>query len=295
MASENRAPVTLIGLGLMGQALAAAFIDGGHPTTVWNRSADKASGVVGKGARLAGSVADAITASDLVVVCVSDYTAVHAILDPVVEKLAGKVLLNLTSGDSAAARDAAEWAAKNGFGYIDGAIMAIPPVVGTKDAVFLYSGPDEVFAGIESALKVLAPVGTSYLGEDHGLASLYDVALLGIMWGVLNSFLHGVVLLETAGVKATTFAPYANTWIGACTAFVAAYAGQIDEGTYPALDATIDTHLATMVHLHHESKAAGVNAEIPVFVKALTDRAIAAGDGGDSYAAMIKQFRKPSA
>ena len=38
----DRTPVTVIGLGLMGQALAGAFLRAGHPTTVWNRSAAKA-------------------------------------------------------------------------------------------------------------------------------------------------------------------------------------------------------------------------------------------------------------
>lgn len=45
---------------------------------------------------------------------------------------------------------------KNGFGSIDGAIMAIPPIVGTNDAAFLYSGPNNLFAGIEGRLKALA-------------------------------------------------------------------------------------------------------------------------------------------
>jgi hypothetical protein len=62
----------------------------------------------------------------------------------------------------------------------------------------------------------------------------------------------------------------------------------------PALDSTIDTHLAAMAHLIHESELNGINAELPRFVKRLTDRAVADGRGADSYAAMIDQFRKPS-
>lgn len=36
------APVSVIGLGAMGRALAGAFLDAGHPTTVWNRSPGRA-------------------------------------------------------------------------------------------------------------------------------------------------------------------------------------------------------------------------------------------------------------
>ncbi|MDP9864700.1 MULTISPECIES: NAD(P)-dependent oxidoreductase [Streptosporangium] len=290
----GQSPVTVIGLGLMGQALAGTFLGNGHPTTVWNRSAEKADELVARGATLAASVRDAVEASPLVIVCVSDYAAAHGLLAPLGDALAGRVLVNLTSGTSEQARESAEWAAGEGVTYLDGAIMAIPPVIGTADAFLLYSGPQDAYDAHEPTLKALG-AGTTYLGADHGLASLYDVALLGIMWGTLNSFLHGAALVGTAKVDATVFAPFANRWIEAVTGFVSAYAGQIDEGAYPALDATIDTHVATMDHLIHESESGGVNTELPRLVKALADRAVAEGRGGDGYAAMIEQFRRPSA
>ncbi|WP_425301391.1 NAD(P)-binding domain-containing protein, partial [Nocardia cyriacigeorgica] len=36
--TNNETPVSILGIGLMGQALARAFLKAGHPTTVWNRS-----------------------------------------------------------------------------------------------------------------------------------------------------------------------------------------------------------------------------------------------------------------
>jgi hypothetical protein len=120
------------------------------------------------------------------------------------------------------------------------------------------------------------------------------------MWGMLNSFLHGAALLETAKVNAATLAPLASKWIEVVTGLVSAYANQIDHGKYdhskyPALDSPIDTHQHVIEHFVQESESAGVNAELPRFFRALIGRAIAEGHGGDSYAAMIEQFRKPSA
>ena len=165
----------------MGQALAAAFLRSGHPTTVWNRTPAKAADVVAQGARLADSVGDAVAASPLVVVCVSDYDAVHELLDPLGEVLDGRVLVNLTSGTSQTAREAAEWAARRGSTYLDGAIMAAPPAIGTPDAAILYSGPRSAFDLHQAAMSGLG-VGTTYLGDDHGLSSLHYVALLSVMW-----------------------------------------------------------------------------------------------------------------
>ncbi|MFJ8649449.1 NAD(P)-dependent oxidoreductase [Streptomyces sp. NPDC093546] len=277
--------VTVIGLGLMGRALAGAFLDAGHPTTVWNRSAGKADELVARGAVFTPSLADALRASSLVVVCLSDATAVRDALGPYRDDLAGRTLVNLTSGTSEEARELAEWTAD----YVDGAIMAIPEVIGSPDAFLLFSGAPEAFERHRESLGRLGKA--TFFGEDPGLASLYDVALLGVMWGTLNAFLHGAALLGAAKVDASTFAPFANQWVGSVTGFISAYAGQIDRGAYPAEDAALETHLATMKHLVRESAAVGVDTDWPARIQALTERAIDAGHAGASYAALVEVFR----
>ncbi|MFC7104312.1 NAD(P)-binding domain-containing protein [Nonomuraea rubra] len=102
MNDRTATPVTIIGLGLMGQALAGAFLKAGHPTTVWNRTAAKAEQLVAGGARLAPTVGDALQASPLTIVCVTDYGAVHELISE--NDLEGTTLINLTSGTSAQAR-----------------------------------------------------------------------------------------------------------------------------------------------------------------------------------------------
>ncbi|MEV4918542.1 NAD(P)-binding domain-containing protein [Streptomyces tirandamycinicus] len=294
MTGNGRSPVTVIGLGLMGQALAAAFLKGGHPTTVWNRSADKATDLVSSGAVLADTPDEAVSAADLIVVCVSDDDAMHGVLDPVAEKLRGRVVANLTSGSSDQARANAAWSAEWGFDYLDGAIMTVPTGVGAPDSVFFYAGPQKAYDRHAEALALLGG-GTTYLGEDHALAPLYDVALLGMMWGTLNSFLQGAALLATADVKASEFLPWAIKWVDAVKMFATDYAGQIDagDGAYPARDATMDVHAGALKHLLHESESQGVNAELPRFVQGLMQRTIAAGFGQNSYASMIELFRAP--
>lgn len=41
--SAPPAPVTVLGLGPMGRALASAFLAAGHPVTVWNRTPGRAA------------------------------------------------------------------------------------------------------------------------------------------------------------------------------------------------------------------------------------------------------------
>ncbi|MFD9407072.1 NAD(P)-dependent oxidoreductase [Streptomyces sp. NPDC059989] len=281
----NNEPVTVIGLGLMGKALATAFLTSGHPTTVWNRTPAKAQDLAAQGATVAPTIGDAIRASSLIVVCLTDSAAVRDTIGPNQAELAGRTLVNLTSGTSDEARETATWATN----YLDGAIMAIPEVIGRPEAFLLFSGSSDAFANHEDTLGRLG--NAVFFGEDPGLASLYDVALLGVMWGTLNAFLHGAALLSAAKVDASAFAPFANQWLSSVTEFISAYADQIDRGAYPAEDAALETHLATMKYLVRESAAAGIDTDWPARIQALTERAIDAGRSPASYASLIEVFR----
>ncbi|WP_434587353.1 NAD(P)-dependent oxidoreductase [Streptomyces sp. A5-4] len=288
--TSQAAPVTVIGLGLMGRALAAAFLRAGHPTTVFNRTPARADQLVAQGAQLAPTVADALRAGPLAIICVTDYQAMHHLLDPISAELHGRTLINLTSGTSAQAREAGSWARRQGAHYLDGAIMAIPPAIGTAEAVLLHSGPQSDFESHRTTLDALGTV--THLGADLGLASLYDAAGLGIMWSVLNAWLQGAALLRAADIDAAVYTPFAQQMVTSVAQWLPGYAEQLDRGSYPADDATLDIHTAAMSHLIEESETHGVSAELPKLIKALADRSIAAGHGGESYAALIEEFSK---
>src|SRR5918992_1290306 len=104
--------VSVIGLGAMGSALARALLHNGHRVTVWNRTGAKAEPLVRDGAVLAPSAAAAISASPIVVVCVDDYEVTKKILDTreVAPSLAGRVLVQLSTGSPQDARDCEAWA-----------------------------------------------------------------------------------------------------------------------------------------------------------------------------------------
>src|SRR5687768_13227359 len=92
---SSREAVTVIGLGAMGSTMAEVFLAAGHPTTVWNRTAGKASKLIAAGAVEAATAAEAVNASNLVVISQVDYAAMDASLAGV--DLTGRVLVNLSS------------------------------------------------------------------------------------------------------------------------------------------------------------------------------------------------------
>lgn len=285
--------VTVIGLGSMGSALAAALLDRGHTVTVWNRSAGKAQPLIDRGARPAATPAAAIAASPVIIACVLDYGALHSVFDPVADGLAGKTLINLTSGSPEQAREAAAWARSRGAGYLDGAIMTTPPGVGSAEMMFLYSGSPDVFAAHRTTLAALGD--PLHLGSDPGLASLYDGALLGLMWSTMTGWLHGTALVGAERTEARAFTPVAIRWLTAVTGFLTRYAHQVDAGRYPGDDATIDVQIAAIDHLIHAAAARGVDNALPELLKATMEQARAAGHGADSFASVIEVLKNPAA
>ncbi len=213
----------------MGSALAAALVAAGHSTTVWNRTPGKSDALVAQGAEAAATAAEAVRAGRVVVAVLLDHASVHEVLDPLAGDLAGRALVNLTTTSPAQSRELAQWAAGAGIAYLDGGIMAVPSMIGRPGSSILYSGSAEVFEEYRPLLELWG-AGT-YFGEDAGLASLYDLALLASMYVMFAGFMHGAAMVAPAGVPARDFAAMAAPWLTAMTGELEGYATVIDGGT----------------------------------------------------------------
>ncbi|MFG3120261.1 NAD(P)-dependent oxidoreductase [Streptomyces sp. NPDC048197] len=290
---DSRTPVTVLGLGAMGRALAGAFLRAGHPTTVWNRTPGRAGELVDQGASLADTAAEAVAAAPLVIVCVLDDDAARAVLEPIGARLAGRVLVNLTSDTPERARAIATWAAGHGIDYLDGSIMVPTPVIGKPEATVLYSGAREAFETYEATLKVLGG-RAPFLGEDPGTAAVYDLALLGFFFSAMAGLVHGFALAGAEGVAAKDFAPFAGTIAGILPPIAAGMAEDLERGAYSGDQDNLVMEATGIAHVLEAARHRGLNTEVLDAVKGLADRTIAAGHGGAGFISVIEEMRRPS-
>lgn len=72
--------IGFIGLGIMGQGMAANLLRAGFELTVWNRTITRMQDLVAQGAHAGASPADVAARSDVVVTCVSDTPDVQAVI-----------------------------------------------------------------------------------------------------------------------------------------------------------------------------------------------------------------------
>ncbi|MEV7228107.1 NAD(P)-binding domain-containing protein [Polymorphospora sp. NPDC051019] len=292
------AAVTVVGLGPMGRAMAAALLRAGHPVTVWNRTPGRAAGLVAEGATLAPTPAAAVAAADLIILSLTDYQAMYDILGPVVtdrrhaDALAGKVLVNLSSDTPDASREAATWAAGHRAAFVTGGVMVPAPMVGNPGACVFYSGPQEAFRGHEPVLGLLGE--PRYLGPDPGLAQLFYQANLAVFLTALSSLLHATSLVTAAGVPAAEFLPGAVGMLTGIPAMVGdglELARELEAGKYPGDLSTALMMGATAEHIVRTSEKAGVDVELPKAVRSHYERAIAAGYGTRNWTALYEVVR----
>ncbi|GLY69269.1 NAD(P)-dependent oxidoreductase [Amycolatopsis taiwanensis] len=294
MAHSGETSVTVIGLGPMGQAMTRTWLGAGHPVTVWNRTPSRAAALVADGATRAATPADAVAASDLVILSLTDYQAMYDVLDGATRSLPGRTIVNLSSDTPDRTREAATWAAKHGATFLTGGVMIPAPMVGTKEAYVYYSGPEAV---LDRHRTTLARIGVPrYLGEDPGLAQLMYQANLDVFLSTLSALLHATALMGTAGFTATKALPELLDTIRGVPAMLEAGgpAGpRIDAGEHPGTLSTVTMMGATADHIVTTSEAAGIDLALPKAVQAHYARAIADGHGADNWTRIIDGIRSP--
>ncbi|RII19728.1 3-hydroxyisobutyrate dehydrogenase [Streptomyces sp. YIM 130001] len=287
---SRKPAVSVLGLGEMGRELAGSLIDAGHPTTVWNRSPGKADDLVARGAQPAGDARSAIEAAELVVVCLLDHASVHEVLDPHVDALAGRTVVNVTTTAPDQSQKSAAWASAAGIVYVDGGIMATPGMIGQPGSSILYSGSAE---GFEQYRTVLELWGESvHLGEDAGLAPLYDLALLAGMYVMFAGFLHGAAMVAPAGVTAREFAGRSAPLLAAMTGAFQGFGEVVDGGDYTVAGQQ-SLEFSSLDDMLAATAAQGVSTEVVEMVQTLIRRQIDAGHGKEGFARIIESMRRP--
>jgi 3-hydroxyisobutyrate dehydrogenase-like beta-hydroxyacid dehydrogenase len=284
--------VSVIGAGAMGAALAKAFLAKKCRVAVWNRTAKKCEPLQAAGATLAPSVAAAVAASRVIVVCVSNYDVSNALLrkKDVASQLGGKVLVQFTTGTPREAREGEAWFKKTGTKYLDGAIMAYPSQVGSKDCTVLYSGPKDVF---ESNRQLLLSVGGApmFVGENVGNASTLDQSVLSFAVGSIVSFLHGAAICASEGFPISGYVSAAVPLLPVIEATMKTSEAMIEKRNYGGSEASLNTWTAVLEHIVQTSRQNGIDRALPEFLMGYFKKALAAGRGSEEIAALFEFLR----
>jgi 3-hydroxyisobutyrate dehydrogenase len=187
--------ISLLGLGIMGAAMARRLVDHGFEVTVWNRSPARTRSLVAAGARAAATPAEAAHGAEAVIAMLADDVASRVVWLGDAGALAamdrGALAVDSSTLTVEWMRELGRAAAERGVGFLDA------PVTGSKrqaeDGVlnFLVGGATQ---DVESARPLFAAMGR---GHVH-----VGPAGSGAMMKLINNFLCGVQVASLAEAMA---------------------------------------------------------------------------------------------
>lgn len=213
--------IGFIGLGIMGEAMAANILKQGHPLIVYNRTAEKTAALVEAGAMVAGKPSLVADASDVIILMLTGDEAVDAVLFGDEGLLSGdcegKTVINMSTVPVECSKRWAKELADHDMILIDAPVSGskVPAQSGTL--VILAGGPE---AAVRAQEPLLLSMGKKviYCGPT-GSGSAMKLAinlLLGIMVEGMAEALH---LAESSGLASETLLDAVASGPLSCTLF----------------------------------------------------------------------------
>lgn len=287
---RNYASVTVLGLGKMGTAISRILLKEDFQVTTWNRTREKSYALESEGASSAVSIEDAIIKSEVIIISLLDYPSVDALLRPVENLMTGKLIINLTNGSPMQACKTAAYMLSAGARYLDGGIMAIPQMLGQREALLLFSGSEEAFRINEVMLTTLGTC--KFISKEPGLAALSDLALLTAMYGMYSGYLQGVALIKSAGISASAFTPMATQWLQAMSKSLSRMSEAIDGKTYTDnVGASLSMQASSFENLVDTYQTIGIPIDLILPLKKYMESTVAKGYADANFSAVFETIK----
>ena len=193
----HRAPVGVIGLGLLGTALCERLLAAGYPVRVFNRTPDKADPLIQRGAQWSDNP---FLECDRVVI--SLYTS--AIAEQVLKQMesglrAGQIVIDTTTGDPTETAALGQQLSSRGIHYLESPIAASSEQTRQGEALVIVAGPEDAFQNCRDLYSCMASK-IHYVGSWGNAAKmkLVNNLVLGLNRVALS---EGLLFAEAIGIS----------------------------------------------------------------------------------------------
>jgi len=290
----TRERIGFVGLGTMGQFMAANLVRAGFPLTVWNRTAGRADPIVELGATRAATPAEVAGKSDIVIACLTDSPQVEAVLfgEEGLERgfSEGSLFIDCSTLSPLKAIEFAEQLGARGVGMLDAPVSGGSE--GAKNATLsiMVGGDDESFERAQAVLGAMGKTITHLgpVGSGQWAKAINQVILSGVYLGVAEGVTLGLKAgLDVEKVISAIKGGAAGSWI-------------LENRSQRMIDD--DYPLGFKISLHRKDLGIGlelaqsVGATLPVTALAAVfeDGLIAQGHGDDDNSALARPIRQLS-
>src|SRR5579862_2757675 len=211
-----------IGLGNMGEPIAANLMAAGHALRVYNRTASKAAPLVAKGATLAKAPADVASPGGIVFTMLADDRAIEELcLGPgsFVEKLGpGGIHVSISTISPVTARRLAEHHAKHKVEYVASPVFGRPEAAAAKKLWVCTSGHAAPKTRVRPLLEAIGQ-GIFDFGEDAGAANVVKLCGNFMIASAIETISESLTLAEKNGIDKNAVADLFGKTLFACPVY----------------------------------------------------------------------------
>jgi len=205
--------IGVIGLGMLGNAVALHLLDSGFEVIVFNRNKDKTIQTKEKGAIVVNSPAEVAEKSDLIVIVVKDADAVNEVSfgenGIIRSKKEGLIVADMSTIDPSESKKISEKFEEFHINKLDIPVMGGPNVAITGDLVMMVSGNRESFEECKSIFEKIASK-VFFLG-DKGIAHSIKLAMNLQITMLALALSEGITLMKKSGVDPKIFLEVLNS------------------------------------------------------------------------------------
>ena len=284
--------IGIIGIGMLGEAVALNLLNSGYDVAVYNRTKEKTIEVEKKGAKVMDSPKTVAENAELIIIIVKDSTAVrevafgeNGIIESKNEKL---IVADMSTIDSTESKNIANQFQQNHIQKLEIPVMGGPNVAIMGKLVMMASGPKDSFDQCKTIFEKIANK-VFFLGEQ-GIANSIKLAMNLQITMLALSLSEGITLLKKANVDPKIFlevlnSTYFKTGMSENKAF------KMIDGNYDATFtlANLKKDITTMTNT-----AKDLGIELPMISKAeeIYKNAINEGLGDLDYTGIIEYIKR---
>jgi 3-hydroxyisobutyrate dehydrogenase-like beta-hydroxyacid dehydrogenase len=225
--------IAFLGLGAMGQHMAANLLRAGQIVHVWNRSPEPVQVLAQQGAKAAATPAECGIA-DVVFTMLADDAATRAVLidGGVLDAMApGSIHVNMATVSVAFAREMADLHVARGVGYVAAPVLGRVDVAAAGKLNILAGGSDELIARVQPLLDLLGQK-TWRFGDAPEQANAIKLACNLTLACAIEATGEGAALARAHGVPAANFVDLITSTLFAGSPVYKGYGGMIAEARY---------------------------------------------------------------
>ncbi len=284
--------IGIIGIGMLGEAVALNLLNSGYDVAVYNRTKEKTIEVEKKGAKVMDSPKTVAENVELIIIIVKDSIAVREVAfgkNGIIESKNRKLIVaDMSTIDSIESKNIANQFQQNHIQKLEIPVMGGPNVAITGKLVMMASGPKDSFDQCKTIFEKIANK-VFFLGEQ-GIANSIKLAMNLQITMLALSLSEGITLLKKANVDPKIFlevlnSTYFKTGMSENKAF------KMIEGNYDATFtlANLKKDITTMTNA-----AKDLGIELPMISKAeeIYKNAINEGLGDLDYTGIIEYIKR---